>query len=161
MPGCCSKYVLFGLSKFTHDVYNYSFPCSVLYVILTLWYATGLLCTFCTHLKQKVSVVHTCGPTLEKECQIMKCKMQATPEVLHRQPWQFGWDFLFVNVFFFTNLQSASAPPCSTCTPCAWCREYSREVDSGGEALLSQCAHYPCGKQERPAKWRAHTSRVS
>lgn len=79
---------------------------------------------------------------------------------LHRQPWQFGWDFLFVNVFF-TNLKSASAPPCSTCTPCAWCREYSREVDSGGEALLSQCAHYPCGKQERPAKWRAHTSRVS
>lgn len=22
---------------------------------------------------------------------------------LHRQPWQFGWDFLFVNVFFFLS----------------------------------------------------------
>lgn len=39
-------------------------------------------------------------------------------------------------------------------------REYSGEVDSRGEAFLSQRPHHPGGKQERPAERRAHTPRA-
>lgn len=43
------------------------------YVILTMWYSTGLWCIICTHLKTKGQ----CGKhTLKKKSQIVKCKMQ-------------------------------------------------------------------------------------
>lgn len=79
---------------------------------------------------------------------------------LHWQPWQFRWGFLVVIDAFEKTFSFASAP-CLTRSPCAWCREYSREVDAWGQTLLSQRAHYSCGEQEGPAKWWAHTSRVS
>lgn len=40
-------------------------------------------------------------------------------------------------------------------------REHTWEVDSRGEAFLSQCAYHPGGKQEGSAQWWTHTPGVS
>lgn len=39
-------------------------------------------------------------------------------------------------------------------------REHSREVDPGGQTLLSQRSHHPGGQQERSAKRRTHAPRA-
>lgn len=71
----------------------------VLYVIVTLWYATGLLCTFCTHLNQKKKKWSTLWK--ERQRQIMVCVDARNSQSVCKRT-----ILLYTNVFL-TLLQSS------------------------------------------------------